>query len=88
MTDIVIAAAKRTPVGSFLGSFASTPAHELGRIAIQAALAQAGVSGDEIDEVILGTKLAKGDDTETLRAKLTARGLAVYAQELNLGYHQ
>ena len=31
-TDVVITAAKRTPVGSFLGAFASTPAHELGRI--------------------------------------------------------
>jgi acetyl-CoA C-acetyltransferase len=32
MTDIVIAAARRTPVGSFMGSFAGTPAHELGRL--------------------------------------------------------
>ncbi len=39
MTDVVITAAKRTPVGSFLGSFAATPAHELGRVAIEAALA-------------------------------------------------
>jgi acetyl-CoA C-acetyltransferase len=44
MTDVVITAAKRTAVGSFLGSFASTPAHELGRVAIQAALAEAGVA--------------------------------------------
>ena len=35
-TDIVIVAAKRTPVGSFLGAFAATPAHELGRVAITA----------------------------------------------------
>ena len=48
MQDIVITAAKRTPVGSFLGAFAGTPAHELGRIAIEAALAQAGVAGDEV----------------------------------------
>ena len=41
MTDVVIAAARRTPVGSFLGSFATTPAHELGRVAIEAALADA-----------------------------------------------
>src|SRR3546814_18828581 len=41
MTDIVITAAKRTPVGSFLGAFAATPAHELGRVAIEAAMAQA-----------------------------------------------
>ena len=39
MTDVVITAARRTPVGAFLGSFAATPATELGRIAIEAALA-------------------------------------------------
>lgn len=57
MTDVVITAAKRTPVGSFLGAFAATPAHELGRIAIEAALAQAGVKGEEVSEVILGQVL-------------------------------
>ena len=42
MTEIVITAAKRTPVGSFLGAFACTPAHELGRVAIEAALDAGG----------------------------------------------
>jgi len=60
LSDIVITAAKRTAVGSFMGAFASTPAHELGRVAIVAALAQAGVSPDEIDEVILGQILTAG----------------------------
>lgn len=45
MSSIVITAAKRTPVGSFLGAYAATPAHELGRIAIEAALAQSGMTG-------------------------------------------
>ena len=54
MTDVVITAAKRTPVGSFLGSFANTPAHELGRVAIEAALSDAGVDPADVDEVILG----------------------------------
>lgn len=57
MTEVVITAAKRTPVGSFLGAFASTPAHELGRVAIEAALAQAGVDGADVSEVILGQVL-------------------------------
>lgn len=57
MTDIVITAAKRTPVGSFMGAFAATPAHELGRIAIEAAMADAGITGDDVDEVILGQVL-------------------------------
>ncbi|WP_066727251.1 acetyl-CoA C-acetyltransferase [Sphingomonas pituitosa] len=57
MTDVVITAAKRTPVGSFLGAFAATPAHELGRVAIEAALAEAGVKGEDVSEVILGQVL-------------------------------
>ena len=57
MSSIVITAAKRTPVGSFLGAYAATPAHELGRIAIEAALAQSGLSPDEVSEVILGQVL-------------------------------
>ena len=60
MTDVVITGAKRTPVGSFLGAFAGTPAQELGRIAIEAALAQAGVAPDAVDEVILGQVLTAG----------------------------
>ena len=57
MSSIVITAAKRTPVGSFLGAYAATPAHELGRIAIEAALAQSGLSPEEVSEVILGQVL-------------------------------
>jgi len=55
MTEVVITAAKRTPVGSFLGAFASTPAHELGRIAIEAALEQAGIKGDVSIVQLLGS---------------------------------
>lgn len=57
MQDIVITAAKRTPVGSFLGAYAATPAHELGRVAIEAALHAAQVAPDEVSEVILGQVL-------------------------------
>ncbi len=48
MIGIVIAAAKRTPVGSFIGVFATTTALELGRTAIKAALEQACVSGEDV----------------------------------------
>ncbi|TIU14800.1 MAG: acetyl-CoA C-acetyltransferase, partial [Mesorhizobium sp.] len=51
---IVVASAARTPVGSFNGAFANTPAHELGAVAVKEALARAGVDGKEVDEVILG----------------------------------
>jgi len=57
MSSIVITAAKRTPVGTFLGSFANTPAHELGRVAIEAALAQSKLAAEEVSEVILGQVL-------------------------------
>lgn len=60
MTEIVIASAARTPVGSFNGAFASLPAHTLGQVAIQAALSRAGVAASEVDEVIMGQILAGG----------------------------
>ncbi|HVI99727.1 MAG TPA: acetyl-CoA C-acetyltransferase [Sphingomonas sp.] len=75
MSDIVITAAKRTPVGSFLGAFASVPAHELGRVAIEAALAQAGVSGDDVSEVILGQVLTAGQGQNPARQASMAAGV-------------
>jgi acetyl-CoA C-acetyltransferase len=57
MTNVVIASAARTPVGSFLGSYANTPAHELGRIMLEAITERAGVDKSEISETILGQVL-------------------------------
>ena len=67
MEDIVIVAAARTPVGSFNGAFGSVPAHVLGTVAIQAALARAGLQPDEIDEVILGQVLTAGQGQNPAR---------------------
>ncbi|PCD02577.1 acetyl-CoA C-acyltransferase [Sphingomonas spermidinifaciens] len=75
MTEIVIAAAKRTPVGSFLGAFAATPAHELGRVAIEAALDQAGVKGEEVSEVILGQVLTAAQGQNPARQASMAAGV-------------
>ena len=75
MSDIVITAAKRTPVGSFLGAFAATPAHELGRIAIEAALAQAGVEGKDVSEVILGQVLTAAQGQNPARQASMAAGV-------------
>ena len=61
---IVVASAARTPVGSFNGAFANTPAHELGAVAIKEALERAGVDGKEVDEVILGQVLTAGAGPE------------------------
>ncbi|MEA3010359.1 MAG: acetyl-CoA C-acetyltransferase [Sphingomonadales bacterium] len=74
-TDVVITAAKRTPVGSFLGAFASTPAHELGRIAIVAALEQAGVAPDAVSEVILGQVLTAAQGQNPARQASMAAGV-------------
>lgn len=75
MTEVVITAAKRTPVGSFLGAFAATPAHELGRVAIEAALEQAGVSGADVSEVIMGQVLTAAQGQNPARQASMAAGV-------------
>ncbi|MFN3371265.1 MAG: acetyl-CoA C-acetyltransferase [Sphingomonadaceae bacterium] len=75
MTDVVIVAARRTPVGSFMGSFGSVPAHELGRTAIMAALADAKVEGADIGEVILGQVLTAGQGQNPARQASMAAGI-------------
>src|SRR5690242_16908773 len=52
--DVVIVSAARTPVGSFNGAFATMPAHDLGAVAIKAALKRAGVEPARVSEVIMG----------------------------------
>jgi acetyl-CoA C-acetyltransferase len=73
--DIVIVSAARTPVGSFNGAFANTAAHELGRVAITAALQRAGVDPGEVDEVILGQVLAAGQGQNPARQAAMAAGI-------------
>ncbi|MDB5686132.1 MAG: acetyl-CoA acetyltransferase [Rhizorhabdus sp.] len=75
MSDIVITGAKRTPVGSFLGALGTLPAHELGRVAIEAALAQAGVAPDEVHEAILGQVLTAGQGQNPARQAAIAAGI-------------
>jgi acetyl-CoA C-acetyltransferase len=52
--EVVIVAAKRTPIGNFNGGLSSLPAHKLGEIAIRAALEESGIDAADISEVILG----------------------------------
>jgi len=75
MTNIVITAAKRTPVGSFLGACPNTPAQELGRIAIEAALAQSSLSAQEIDEVIFGQVLTTAQGQNPTRQAAINAGI-------------
>ena len=71
--QVVIAGGKRTPVGAFQGSLATVPATRLGATAIQAALEVSGVSGDSVDEVIMGNVLSAG------QGQAPARQAALYA---------
>ncbi|PZW39008.1 acetyl-CoA acetyltransferase [Humitalea rosea] len=75
MQDIVIASAARTPVGSFNGAFASLSAHALGSVAIKAALERAGISGEEVDEVILGQVLPAGEGQNPARQASVGAGI-------------
>ncbi|HEY2710579.1 MAG TPA: acetyl-CoA C-acetyltransferase [Caulobacteraceae bacterium] len=77
MTDIVIVSAQRTPVGSFNGALASLPAHDLGRIAIQAAVERAGIELGDVDEVILGQVLQAGAGQGPARQAAVNAGIPV-----------
>lgn len=84
MSDVVIVAAKRTAVGSFLGAFAGTPAHELGQVAIEAALAQAGVAPEEVSEVILGQVLTAGQGQNPARQAAMNAGIPKEATAMGI----
>jgi acetyl-CoA C-acetyltransferase len=84
MSDIVIAAAARTPVGSFNGSLSSLPGHELGAIAIKAALERAGVDAGEVDEVILGQVLQAGAGQGPARQASVKAGVRIEAPAWSL----
>ncbi|MDJ0827519.1 MAG: acetyl-CoA C-acetyltransferase [Rhodobacter sp.] len=77
MTNVVIASAARTAVGSFNGAFANTPAHDLGTTAIQAALARAGVQAEDVSEVILGQILSAGQGQNPARQASVNAGVPV-----------
>ena len=79
MTDVVILAAKRTALGALLGQFTGVPATQLGATAIQSALAQAGVSGEQVDEVIMGCVLPAGLGQAPARQAAIAAGVALKA---------
>ncbi|MDQ1119215.1 MULTISPECIES: thiolase family protein [Pseudoxanthomonas] len=75
MSDIVIAAAKRTGIGSFLGQFTGTPTPQLGASVIAAALEQAGVPAQDVDEVIMGCVLPANLGQAPARQAALAAGI-------------
>ena len=77
MSDVVIVSAARTPVGSFNGALSSLPAHELGKIAIQAAIERAGISAADVGEVIMGQVLQAGAGQGPARQAAVNAGIPV-----------
>jgi acetyl-CoA C-acetyltransferase len=77
MTEVVIAAAARTPVGAFLGGLSSLPAHSLGEVAIVEALKRAEVDPGDVSEVIMGQILAAGEGQNPARQAAVGAGIPV-----------
>src|SRR5207302_8165210 len=75
--DVVIVSAARTPVGSFNGAFATMPAHDLGAVAIKAALERAGIEPGRVSEVILGQILTAAQGQNPARQASIAAGIPV-----------
>ena len=76
MTEVYITAATRTGVGSFNGSLASLPAHDLGKIVINETIKKAGVDQSEVDEVIMGQVLAAGTGQNPARQASMNAGIS------------
>ncbi len=74
-TEIVIASGARTPIGAFSGAFANTASHELGTIAITEALSRAGVSVEDVSEVVLGQVLTAGVGMNPARQAAMGAGI-------------
>ncbi|MBY5973487.1 acetyl-CoA C-acetyltransferase [Ferrimonas balearica] len=77
MTNVVIVSAARTPVGSFLGSFATTPAHDLGAAVLSEIVARAGIDKSEVSETILGQVLTAGQGQNPARQAHINAGLPI-----------
>src|SRR5207244_12185279 len=73
--EVVLAGAVRTPIGTFGGAFAETPATQLGSIVIAEALKRAGVAPEEVDEVIMGNVLSAGLGMNAARQAAIAAGI-------------
>ncbi|WP_043932876.1 acetyl-CoA C-acetyltransferase [Bacillus sp. EB01] len=82
--DIVIVAAARTAIGNFNGSLKSVPATELGATVIKAALEQAGLQPDQVDEVILGNVLQAGLGQNPARQAAIKAGIPNAASSMTI----
>ena len=77
MTNVVIASAARTAVGSFGGSFANTPAHDLGAAVLEALVERAGINKADVAETIMGQVLTAGQGQNPARQAHINAGLPI-----------
>ncbi|HEU0203896.1 MAG TPA: acetyl-CoA C-acetyltransferase [Burkholderiaceae bacterium] len=81
---IVICSAARTPIGGMLGDFASLQAHQLGAVAIKAAVERAGLKGSQVEEVLFGNCLMAGQGQAPARQAVLGAGLPASAGAVTL----
>ncbi len=81
---IVIVSAARTPIGGMLGDFSALAAHQLGAVAIKAAVERAGITGDAVDEVLMGNCLMAGQGQAPARQAALGAGLPQSAGAVTL----
>jgi acetyl-CoA C-acetyltransferase len=85
MSDsIVIVSAARTPIGGLLGDFSALAAHQLGAVAIKAAVERAGITGDAVNEVLMGNCLMAGQGQAPARQAALGAGLPQSAGAVTL----
>ena len=82
--SIVIVSAARTPIGGLLGDFSALAAHQLGAVAIKAAVQRAGIPGDAVDEVLMGNCLMAGQGQAPARQAVLGAGLPQSAGAVTL----
>ncbi len=84
MSDIVIVAAKRTPIGKFMGSLSGFSSHELGKFCIDSVVDQSGIKKEQIDEVILGQVLSGGSGQNPARQTAILSNIPVEKSALTI----
>ncbi|HEY2836843.1 MAG TPA: acetyl-CoA C-acetyltransferase [Rhizomicrobium sp.] len=77
MEEVVIVSGARTPVGAFSGAFATVPAHQLGKVAIEAALMRAKIEAGEVSEVMMGQVLTAAQGQNPARQASIAAGIPI-----------
>ncbi len=82
--DVVIVGAMRTAIGTFGGTLAGTPAHELGAVVLKALLEGSGVAPEQVSEVILGQVLAAGSGQNPARQAAMAAGIPAQVPSMTI----